>query len=57
MTGISMTVTVLGVMAVIIFISLAWEKKGGQKNSCKGCPNYHQCRAHIGCSNNPNYGK
>jgi len=30
------------------------KRKNGQPNGCAGCPNYNHCRAHIGCSNNPN---
>lgn len=54
--GDNTAVIALGLMALTILWAVLSGKKD-KKNSCTGCPNYNNCRAHIGCSNNPNYGK
>ena len=37
-----------------IIVGMIKDKKSGKGCSCSGCPNYGNCRAHLGCSNNPN---
>ena len=43
---------VLGLMVGSIIGGMFKDKKEGKKG-CGACPHYSTCRAHIGCSNNP----
>ncbi len=45
-------IIVLGLIVGYIIGGMIKDKKSGKKG-CSGCPNYGTCRAHIGCSNNP----
>ena len=44
-------ISVLVLVVGYILMSMIQDKKSGKKG-CSGCPNYGNCRAHIGCSNN-----
>ena len=52
-TGDIIVIAVLGLMIGSIVGAMFKDKKEG-KMGCTGCPNYGNCRAHLGCSNNPN---
>jgi len=51
--GDMIVIAVLILVVSCIIINMFQDKKKG-KMGCSGCPNYGNCRAHIGCSNNPN---
>lgn len=53
-TGDWIVIAVLGLMVGSIILSMWKDKKSGKTGGCSGCPNYSNCRAHLGCSNNPN---
>lgn len=44
----------LGILAALIVWAVLQEKRGKKDHPCTGCPNYSNCRAHVGCSNNIN---
>jgi len=46
----------VGALAVIVagVVVTGFRDKKKNKLTCNGCPNYSNCRAHIGCGNNPN---
>ena len=54
-SGDLIVIAVLGTMVATIIISMIMDKKKGKHScgGCSGCPNYNNCRAHLGCSNNP----
>ena len=54
--GDIIVIAVLGTMVGVIIAAMIKDKKNGKSGcgGCSGCPNYGNCRAHIGCSNNPN---
>ena len=52
--GDIIVIAVLGVMVGSIILAMIKDKKSGKPSACSGCPNYGNCRAHIGCNNNPN---
>ena len=52
-TGDLIVIAVLALIIVCIVAGMHKDKKNG-KMGCSGCPNYGNCRAHIGCTNNPN---
>lgn len=45
---------VLGILAAVVIAGIVQQKKGGADHPCTDCPNYSNCRAHVGCSNNIN---
>lgn len=45
---------VLGILAAVVIAGIVQQKKGGADHPCTGCPNYSNCRAHVGCNNNIN---
>lgn len=45
-------ILVLTLIVGSIIGSMIKDKKNGKKG-CSSCPHYGTCRAHIGCSNNP----
>lgn len=51
--GDMVVIAVLILVVAWVIITMQQDKKKGKKG-CSGCPNYGNCRAHIGCSNNPN---
>lgn len=51
--GDIIVIAVLGLLVGSIIGGMQKDKKNG-KMGCSGCPNYGNCRAHIGCTNNPN---
>lgn len=51
-TGDLAVIAVLILVGFVIVSTMRKDKKNG-KMGCSGCPNYGNCRAHIGCSNNP----
>ena len=55
-SGDLIVIAVLGVMVASIVIGMIMDRKNGKHGcgGCSGCPNYNNCRAHLGCSNNPN---
>ena len=55
-TGDLIVIAVLGLMIGSIIGAMVKDKKNGKTGcgGCSGCPNYGNCRAHLGCSNNPN---
>ena len=52
-TGDLIVIAALILLVCIIVAAMHKDKKKG-KMGCSGCPNYGNCRAHLGCSNNPN---
>ena len=44
----------LGILAALVVWAVLQEKRGKKDHPCTGCPNYSNCRAHVGCSNNIN---
>lgn len=51
--GDIIVIAALGLMVGSIIGGMVKNRKEG-KAGCSGCPNYGSCRAHLGCSNNPN---
>ena len=52
--GDTVVIAVLILVVSAIVLNMKKDKKSGKNLSCSGCPNYGNCRAHIGCNNNPN---
>ena len=52
--GYGYALAALGVLAALILWAVIQEKRGQKDHPCNGCPNYSNCRAHVGCNNNIN---
>jgi len=52
--GDMIVIAVLIMVVALIVRGMIQDKKKGKCCGCSGCPNYGSCRAHIGCTNNPN---
>lgn len=51
---IGYALTAAAILAVMVIVGIVRQKKEGVDHPCTGCPNYSNCRAHVGCNNNIN---